>query len=929
MKRQDQDAPPSAAAPKRRKSRGRRKSKAERLARSAPVNSSPDNLNKLLQGSSSREWDAAQSLALGLTLEARATVVRVILKEREAPRAAAHYAKRLDLRGEELLSSVTSGSEISPLVMAQFLVELDEQSLSTREKLQRFVWPWLLQSTEQREDKAVVKAAVHLMLLPTASDDTKVQDKKERGLRMQRAVVTQCLQTGKLLHLVPTHARSFVDHMKIASSGAELDDEKEDEAMEKELQRRQQVARRVQNVLRLLWPDARVPLFGSSVTRLLELPEDEEGVAADVDMCALLPSAAQFRQDTAPLVTEVKEHLTLYFLPDSTDEKEHVTAVTRARVPIVNFRDPSSNLPCDLCVNNLPALWNTRLLRRLLYGGASIGSTEQTQLEHVRKLCKWLRKWRHAKKRVVGGAVSSYGLMLLALYYLQRISVLPVLDCSAHVVEDESSLRELTESAIDERLEAVDKSFVCVEEHAKRAVQDWRALRCGFFRFYTCEFGYELTVVSLRTKEVVTKASKGWSRQNNARLCLEDPVEIERDLGKLCSRLALGRLRCAFAHACVVLSRKDEEQGTESVKNDIEADLLAAWPYEDDNTPEETEDATVGSALQMTVAKGDSSASFNRSGALHGLGNQSSAREAREAERRIKLQHFLVLRAFNLRRPKETLHEQFQSLRKRVERSDPKQCGDFLELDELCAYLSIPPYRRLLLVQVFGLGPKETQLGFDDFVRFLQSAAVRAAQEERQRHEGGLPTPPPRPSRSQQLSEALVAFDPARAHHAVARAPPAPGLWKKREVTIQERITEYTKIDEKGQPQRLVEKERHQTEVLHMESLDGEFAHREITQFEQTEHLNDEMVHLDHGREEFLHLKSRHDEISRFESSVPPGGPGGGGRPEECEQQPPSPSIKPAPGSARESTGFENTQAEAQTAAYAECWEQQEDAPHA
>lgn len=142
------------------------------------------------------------------------------------------------------------------------------------------------------------------------------------------------------------------------------------------------------------------------------------------------------------------------------------------------------------------------------------------------------------------------------------------------------------------------------------------------------------------------------------------------------------------------------------------------------------------SALQMTVAKGDSSASFNRSGALHGLGNQSSAREAREAERRIKLQHFLVLRAFNLRRPKETLHEQFQSLRKRVERSDPKQCGDFLELDELCAYLSIPPYRRLLLVQVFGLGPKETQLGFDDFVRFLQSAAVRAAQEERQRHEG-------------------------------------------------------------------------------------------------------------------------------------------------------------------------------------------------
>ncbi|RLN94185.1 hypothetical protein BBJ28_00017517 [Nothophytophthora sp. Chile5] len=205
---------------------------------------------------------------------------------------------------------------------------------------------------------------------------------------------------------------------------------------------------------------------------------------------------------------------------------------------------------------------------------------------------------------------------------------------------------------------------------------------------------------------------------------------------------------------------------------------------------------------------------------------------------------------------------------------------------------------------VFELAPQETRLDFDDFLRFLQSAAIRAAREERQLQQGILPSPPPYSAGLQQSSKALVVFESSRMHSAVAHAPPAPGLWKKREVTIQERITEYTKIDEKGRPQRLVEKERHQTEVLHMESLDGEFAHREITQFEQTEHLNDEMVHLDHGREEFLHLKSRHDEISRFESSVPPGGSANGGsnRPEECEQPPPSPTIKrdpSAPGTSR------------------------------
>ncbi|GMF47429.1 unnamed protein product [Phytophthora fragariaefolia] len=331
-------------------------------------------------------------------------------------------------------------------------------------------------------------------------------------------------------------------------------------------------------------------LFGSSVTRLLDLPGEDGSSSADVDLCALLPSAAQFRQETAPLVTEVKEHLALYFLPDADDGDEHATAVTGARIPIVHFRDPSTNLPCDLSVNNLSALWNTRLLRWLLYGGAHVGSPQLRQLKHVRKLCKWLRYWRHTKKRAVGNAVSSYGLMLLALYYLQRISVLPALDCSAHIVENESSLREATEEGIDEHLEALEKSYAGPGDRAKDQVLDWRTLRSDFFCFYACEFDYEHTVVSLRTTTILTKASKGWSRQNNFRLCLEDPVESERDLGMLCSRLALGRLLCAFAHACVVLGKSDEEKDTEYVLH-LEADLLASWPYEDDSAGEQEVEA--------------------------------------------------------------------------------------------------------------------------------------------------------------------------------------------------------------------------------------------------------------------------------------------------------------------------------------------------
>lgn len=579
-------------APPRKKRRGRRKSKAERLACKSSEFTSCDDLKRLLEGSSSCEWDAAQSLALRIgTLNARTTVVRIILIEHKAPRAAAHYAKRLKLQSDELLSIILSNSSSSPpppLLLAQFLVELDENLLTTDKRLHHFLWPWLLQTLNKKEDKAAVGAAVHLLLHPTVSDNVKTREKQERGQELKRALVEKCLRTGKLLHLVPTHARAFADRITIGSSMTledEIVEHDSNQSHDEESQRRLEVAHRVQTVLRLMWSDARVLLFGSSVTGLLSISRDNDMKRADIDLCVLLPSAPHFHQETAPLVTEMKEHLSVYLVPDTTEDSEHVTAVTRARVPIVHFVDPLTSLLCDVCVNNVSALWNTRLLRWLLHGGTNATFLQQKQLMHVQQFCKWLRKWRHVKKRVVSSALNSYGLVLLALYYLQRASILPVLDCSRDAAEDELTLRALTEAEIDKRLEAADKIFVSAKQQSG-TVQHWRALRCGFFRFYTCEFDYDHTVVSLRTKNLMSKTSKGWSRHNNSRLCLEDPIEIERDLGALCSKRALSRLRCAFAHACIVLS-KVEKGDSNTV--DVEADLMASWAYEDEDAQLEEE----------------------------------------------------------------------------------------------------------------------------------------------------------------------------------------------------------------------------------------------------------------------------------------------------------------------------------------------------
>jgi hypothetical protein len=70
--------------------------------------------------------------------------------------------------------------------------------------------------------------------------------------------------------------------------------------------------------------------------------------------------------------------------------------------------------------------------------------------------------------------------------------------------------------------------------------------------------------------------------------------------------------------------------------------------------------------------------------------------------------------------------------------------------------------------------------------------------------------------------------------------------------------------------QELTEKEVTTTEVLHMECREtGEFAHRETTNYEQSETFNDELVAEEKGNEEYVHMKSVDDEYEFLDSNMP------------------------------------------------------------
>ena len=87
-------------------------------------------------------------------------------------------------------------------------------------------------------------------------------------------------------------------------------------------------------------------------------------------------------------------------------------------------------------------------------------------------------------------------------------------------------------------------------------------------------------------------------------------------------------------------------------------------------------------------------------------------------------------------------------------------------------------------------------------------------------------------------------------------------MWKKHETFIEEKIVTYITKDEDGTIHKLVETEKRQNDIVHMECKgeNGELAHREYTQEEQTETFDENLVVSNAATEEYVHFKNDVDE---------------------------------------------------------------------
>lgn len=225
-----------------------------------------------------------------------------------------------------------------------------------------------------------------------------------------------------------------------------------------------------------------------------------------------------------------------------------IVPLPRARVPIVKFAHPGLGVSCDICINKRLGLRNTALLNAY------------AELDpRVVQLSVLIKHW--AKQRNINctyeGTLSSYAYVILVIFFLQtrRQPLLPV-------------LQEVGRPAVVPPEDIVDGHdvYFCRDPVALRKLgygpginpnrEPLGQLLIDFFKYYAHEFSFHDDVVSIRKGIILAKEEKHWTPEEARerqlgpmRWCIEDPFDLDHNLGRVADRGSLFTMRGEFMRA--------------------------------------------------------------------------------------------------------------------------------------------------------------------------------------------------------------------------------------------------------------------------------------------------------------------------------------------------------------------------------------------
>ncbi|KAI1645776.1 uncharacterized protein F4817DRAFT_161899 [Daldinia loculata] len=369
--------------------------------------------------------------------------------------------------------------------------------------------------------------------------------KYETGLKHSRRRIPYSIGTDLLERMDLQTIKSKLsedDERRLTTDMRELYDRLQ--PTEKVEIKRRMLVQKLEKLLNDSWPghDIRVHLFGSSGNLLCS---DD----SDVDICIVTPWKEL--EGVCMLAELLAKH-----------GMERVVCVSSAKVPIVKIWDPELELSCDMNVNNTLALENTRMIKTYV------------QLDdRVRPLAMIVKYW--TRRRIVndaafGGTLSSYTwiCMIIAFLQLRQPPVLPALHQRAHQ-KLPGKAGEIVSFSDD-----VDK----LRGFGSKNKSSLGELLFQFFRFYAHEFDYSTDVLSVRLGKIITKKEKKWHFALNNQLCVEEPFNINRNLGNTADDTAFRGLHSELRRAFDLIAEGKLEECCEQYEYPKEEERIFQKP---------------------------------------------------------------------------------------------------------------------------------------------------------------------------------------------------------------------------------------------------------------------------------------------------------------------------------------------------------------
>ncbi|KAJ7557051.1 hypothetical protein O6H91_05G109900 [Diphasiastrum complanatum] len=291
---------------------------------------------------------------------------------------------------------------------------------------------------------------------------------------------------------------------------------------EEEEMRRSKVLSQLDGVVYKTWPGAKLFLYGSCANAF--------GVRnSDIDVCLTVEDR---KMNKAELVVRMAAIL-------EGDNMQNVQALTHARVPVVKFTDPVTGISCDICVNNMLAVVNSKLLHD--YSKIDV---------RLRQLAFMVKHW--AKRRQVNetyrGTLSSYAYVMMCIHFLQQRNP-PILPCLQEMQPTYRVKVGKIECAYYDQVDTL-------RHFGFQNKETLGELVASFFEYWAFHHDYNHLVISVRTGGFLSKDEKDWTRRiGNDRhlICIEDPFEVSHDLGRVVDKRSIRVLRDEFYRAANIM----------------------------------------------------------------------------------------------------------------------------------------------------------------------------------------------------------------------------------------------------------------------------------------------------------------------------------------------------------------------------------------